>query len=198
MSIEDYFNKRISVQQFSDAVNKQHYTFAHKTIPYIVQKHLNDLVGNIFNATIQDWIFNIWLKGSEDLILNYVNLFYPKCHFFDPVDDINVIIISMPDPRIPPEAAYTAVIFIGDKNYSPSEWVRFYFTLELGLDESVFWVLGEWSDSEHINLGKFQYKPTLENFFSVVVAEVQNRLKVSSAQDMIKVNAIIHKYGILG
>ena len=196
MNIQDYFDRQISSQQFGNLVHQQHYSFTHKIMPYVLQNHFNDLVRNISSATVQDWILNIWLQASNDRIADYGNLFFPKCHFFAPIDDINVIALSMPAPRIPAEAAYIALVFIEDKTSSFSEWIKLYFTLELGLGESAFWVLAEWSDSTHINLGEFEYQPTLENFVSIVETEVKNRLNVSSDENMSQVQAIARKYGI--
>jgi hypothetical protein len=117
----------------------------------------------------------IWREGYEITGSHYSDLVHPTCHFIQPSDGIGVFLISMPAPRVPSEAAYTAVVFAVDKHRSPLEWLRYYFTLELGLDTSAYWVLGEWDNSTHLNLGTFKYEPTVENFLTVVVAEGQRR-----------------------
>ncbi|GET40032.1 hypothetical protein [Microseira wollei] len=80
----------------------------------------------------------------------------------------------MPAPRVSPEAASAAIVFLINDGLS-SEWLRCYFTLELALSTSVYWVLGEWDSSGHKNLGAFKLEPTLENFLTTVVAEGKRR-----------------------
>lgn len=177
MNIQEIFSGLITDQQFGEAINKQHYSFVHVTMPYIVKNHFHDLIGMVNNDSAQDWILQIWCDSSEILNSDYAALVYPKCHLIKPSDEIGIILISMPDPRVPTEAAYTAVVFAEDKYCSPSEWLRYYFTLELGLDSSAYWVLGAWDDSNHLNLGKFEYEPTIENFLSVVLVKGQKMWK---------------------
>lgn len=145
-------------------------------MPYIVRNHFHDLVSKVINKSAQDWILQLWCEGSEIPGSNYASLVHPKCHFIQPSDEIGVILISMPAPRVPTEAAHIAVVFLVDKHRSPSEWLRYYFTLELGLGTSAYWVLGAWDNSSHINLGGFEYEPTVENFLAVAVAEGQRRV----------------------
>jgi hypothetical protein len=85
----------------------------------------------------------------------------------------------MPAPRVPTEAAYAAVMFAVDKNRLPSEWLRYYFTLELALDTSAHWVLGAWDDSNHLNFGDFEYEPTVENFLKIIVSKCGSDTMIS-------------------
>jgi hypothetical protein len=167
----------ISNKQFSEAVNQQHYSFAHKMMPYIVKNHFHDLVSKVIDKSAQDWILRLWDDSSEIPSSTYTTLVHPKCHFIPPSDDIGVILISMPAPRVCTEAIYTAVVFAVEKHRSPFEWLRYYFTLELGLSTSAHWVLGAWDDSGHKNFGEFKYEPTVENFLAVVVAEGPKKWK---------------------
>ena len=138
MNINEYLSGLISEQQFSDAVNKQHYSFAHRIMPYIVKNHFHDLVSKVINESAQDWILQIWREGYVVTGSNYSALVHPTCHFIQPSDGIGVILISMPAPRVPSEAVYTAVMFEVNKHRLPSEWLRYYFTLELGLATSAY------------------------------------------------------------
>ena len=178
MSIQEYISGLISDQQFSDAVNKQHYSFAHRMMPYIVENHFHDLLSKCINESAQDWILQIWREGDEIAGSSYATLVYPVCCLTQPSDEFGVILISMPAPRVPSEAVYAAVMFAVDKSRLPSEWLRYYFTLELALDTSAHWVLGAWDDSKHLNFGDFEYEPTVENFLKVIVAKCEQMWEV--------------------
>jgi hypothetical protein len=174
MDIQEYFKGMISNQQFSKVLNQQHYSFAHKIMPYIVENHFSDLVSKISDQSAQSWILQLWSECSEISISEYTTVVHPTYHFIQPSNGVGLIYIVMPPPRVSPEVLYAAVIFFMDDD-SPSEWLRGYFTLELGLSTSVYWILGEWNDSNHINLGEFKYEVTPENFLKAVVAEAQKR-----------------------
>ncbi len=65
MDIQEYFKGLISDQQFSEALNQQHYTFAHKVIPYIVENHFPELVTKVGNESAQSWISQVWNECME-------------------------------------------------------------------------------------------------------------------------------------
>ncbi|WP_016949455.1 hypothetical protein [Anabaena sp. PCC 7108] len=174
MDIQEYFKGLISDQQFSENLNQQHYKFAHQLMPYIVENNFNDLVSKVIDKSAQNWILQLWNKYSELPIPNYTALVYPICNFTKHSDNIGIIYITMPAPRVSPEAAYMAVIFKID-NDPPSEWLRSYFTLELAVTTSAYWTLAEWENSNHINLGEFKYEPTLKNFLTTVIVESKRR-----------------------
>lgn len=174
MNIQEYFKGLISNQQFSETLNQQHYAFAHKLMPYIVENNFQELVSKVIDKSAQNWILELWNKCSNIPIDDYTALVYPICNFTKYSDEIGLIYIAMPAPRVSPEAAYIAVIFFIDEDL-PSEWLRSYFTLELGLATSAHWILGEWDNSNHINRGEFKHKPTLKNFLTAVIAEGKNR-----------------------
>ncbi|WP_026733511.1 hypothetical protein [Fischerella sp. PCC 9605] len=161
--------------ELSDKLHKQHYDFAHKLLPNIIDNYFPELLSRVVNNSVQDWILQLWNNCADDSILNYCTAIYPTCKFVKPSDEIGLIYFVMPAPRANPEAAYTAVIFLIDDD-SPSEWLRSYFTLELGayIIPPVHWILGEWDNLKHINRGKFKLEPTLENFLATVIEEAQN------------------------
>ncbi|MBN4003862.1 hypothetical protein [Nostoc sp. LPT] len=174
MDIQEYFNGVINNQQLNEMLNQQHYTFAHKIMPYIVENNFQELVSKVIDKSAQDWILQLWNKCSGIQNYNYTSLIYPICNFTRHSEDIGLIYIAMPAPRVSPEAAYIAVIFLIDDDL-PSDWLRSYFTLELGLAASAYWTLGEWDNSNHINLGNFKAQPNLNNFLTTVIAEIQSR-----------------------
>lgn len=178
MDMQEYFKLLISDQELSTALNKQHYCFAHRMMPYIVENHFHDLVNKVINESAQSWILDLWNQSNEATQLSlseYTALIHPKTHFVQASEELGVILIAMPTPRVSPEAAYAAVVFAFDQHYPPSQWLRGYFTLELGVDTSVHWTLGEWDSSGHINRGEFKYEPTVKNFLAVIVAEGESR-----------------------
>lgn len=175
MDIQEYFKGMMSAQEFSETLNQQHYSFAHKLMPYIVENHFSKLVRKFSDQSAQAWILQLWNKCSEISISEYTEAVYPSCHFVQPSNEIGVIYLVMPSPRVNPEALYAAVVFFTSID-SPSEWLRAYFTLELGLSTSPYWTLGEWDEAGHNNLGEFEYEVTLENFLKVVIAVANRRL----------------------
>lgn len=174
MDIQEYFKGLINNQQFSEMLNQQHYTFAHKLMPSIVDNHFQELVNKVINKSAQDWILKLWNECSDIQIINYTALVYPICNFTRHSKDIGLIYITMPAPRVSPEAVYIAVIFLIDDDL-PSDWLRSYFTLGLGLAASAYWTLGEWDSSNHINLGEFKDEPSLNNFLTTVIEEGKSR-----------------------
>jgi hypothetical protein len=174
MDIQEYFKGLISNQQFSDGLHRQHYVFAHQLMPYIVENQFSELVSKVANESAQSWISQVWNECSDISISNYTAVVHPTFHFMNPSDELGLIYIAMPAPRVPPEAAYAAVIFLID-NGSPSEWLRSYFTLELGLAKSAYWVLGGWDNCNHVNLGEFKYEPNIKNFLTTVIAVGKSR-----------------------
>ncbi|MGB3693192.1 MAG: hypothetical protein WA865_20005 [Spirulinaceae cyanobacterium] len=174
MDFQEYLKGMISDQKFSEVLHKQHYSFAHKIIPYIVENHFPELVSKILDQSVQSWILQLWNEYAEISIPEYTKAVYPTCNFIQPSDNVGLIYFVMPSPRVSPEVLYAAAIFFMDDD-APSEWLRGYFTLELGLSTSAYWTLCEWDDSNHINLGGFEYEPTLENFLKVVIAEAKKK-----------------------
>ncbi|MFM2060349.1 MAG: hypothetical protein RLZZ507_19 [Cyanobacteriota bacterium] len=174
MDISEYFKGLISNQQFSENLNQQHYNFAHQLMPYVVENNFPDLLNRVINESAQNWLLQIWNKYSDLEIPSYTALVHPICSSINHSEDIGLIYITMPAPRVSPEVAYIAIVFKID-NDSPSDWLRSYFTLELGLTTSAYWTLGEWNKSNHINLGEFMYEPTLNNFLVTVMTEFKRR-----------------------
>ncbi len=174
MDIQEYFKGLMSDDKLSEILNKQHYGFAHELMPYIVQNHFQDLLNHVVNKTADNWIMQLWNKYSDNSMDEYNSLIYPTYHFAKPTEELELIYFVMPAPRKSPEAAYTAILFMMDDSL-PSQWIRSYFTLELALAEAPYWVLGEWDNSQHINLGTFEFEPTLENFLARVVSEGKDR-----------------------
>jgi len=43
-----------------------------------------------------------------------------------------------------------------------------------GGEPSVHWTFAEWGDSKHINRGRFEFEPTLDNFLAAAVEEAQS------------------------
>jgi hypothetical protein len=175
VDIRNYLSAFVSDEQFSHEASKQHYSFAHGVMPYIVENHFHDLVAKVIDESAQNWLFQVWCEDFEITGSNYSALVYPRCQFVRPVDEVGVVLISMPAPRVPPEAVYAAVVFNINEEQDPSQWLRYYFTLELGLGTSVNWIIGEWNDSAHMNLGEFENDLTVESFLDFVVSKGQER-----------------------
>jgi hypothetical protein len=174
MNIEEYLSELMSDDELSNLLSKQHYNFAHKLMPYIVENHFQDILNHVVNKTADSFVVQLWNEYSDDSMSEYNSLVYPTYHFAKPTEELELIYFVMPSPRKITEAAYTAILFMMD-NSLPFQWRRSYFTLELGLAEAPYWVLGEWKNSQHINLGTFELEPTLENFLKRVVLEGENR-----------------------
>jgi hypothetical protein len=51
MNIQEYFSELTSDQELSNAINKQHYSFAHRMMPYIVNNQFHNLVSNVINES---------------------------------------------------------------------------------------------------------------------------------------------------
>jgi hypothetical protein len=175
-------------EQLAELLHRQHYDFAHKLVPYIISEHFDDLISGLANNSAQQWICRIWKDSGDAALANYSAAVYPVCQFIKASDEIGVVYFVMPAPRTTGEALYTSIVFLMDEDL-PSTWLSRYFTLELGSllipspylqvsmedgDPSVRWTFAEWDHSEHINRGKFEFEPTLNNFLSAVVAEAQN------------------------
>ncbi|TBR61436.1 hypothetical protein B4U84_11730 [Westiellopsis prolifica IICB1] len=165
--------------ELSEKLHRQHYDFAHKLIPYVVQDHFDELISNLINNSVQDWVIQLWNNCGDDAIFSYCTVVHPICNFTKLSDEIGLIYFIMPAPRVNPEAVYTAVVFLMDDD-PPSDWLRSYFTLELGayITPPIHWTLGEWDYQEeltHNNLGQFELEPTLENFLATVVSEARIR-----------------------
>jgi hypothetical protein len=174
MDIQEYLNNQMNPQELAEMVHKQHYAFCHVLMPHIVENYFEDLVNKIIDESAQSWILELWNNSFDNSIPEYTQVIYPKCNFVKTTDGIGLIYFIMPAPRVSPESAYTVVVFSIDDD-SPSNWLRSYFTLELGIAISPYWILGEWNNSEHINRGEFELEPTIENFLATVVAEAKNR-----------------------
>lgn len=179
MNLQEYFNSMISNEQCSTILHKQHYCFAHQMMPYVVENHFQELVRKAIDETAQDWILHLWNQSNEFTqvpLADYSAFVHPEVSFVQlEADEIGVIFFTMPSPRISPEAIYSAVVFAFEEGYSPSQWLRCYFTLELSVDTAIAWTLGEWKNSKHLNLGKFKYEPTIKNFLTAIVTESQKR-----------------------
>jgi hypothetical protein len=158
----------ISNQEFEKSLNEQHYNFAHRIVPHLIDNYFSELVNSCINKTAQDWIVKIWNDCLNNSHNQYTSLVYPTCNILMQSDKIGLIYFVMPAPRIPPEAAYSTAIFIKEKT-SPTKWQRRYFTLELGLANSAYWVLGEWKNFVHHNYDNFEPEPTLQNFLTQVL-----------------------------
>ncbi|NJL19713.1 MAG: hypothetical protein HC895_01035 [Leptolyngbyaceae cyanobacterium SM1_3_5] len=181
----------ISAAKLQELLHRQHYDFAHKLIQHLVEKQFSDLIASCINGSIQDWISQIWSKNAGDNSLCYYSLaVQPVCQFVKMSDELGLIYFTMPAPRTTGEALYTAIAFLMDEN-QPSDWLRRYFTLELGAysipssspllditredeDPPVGWTFAEWENFSHINRGKFKHEPTLKNFLSAIVTEVKD------------------------
>lgn len=177
MNQQEYIRQIMLAEQDAQAdlskkLNQQHYKFAHKLMPYMSENYFDKLVSEVLDNGLQNWVLQVWSSCADESMLNYCKVVYPKCQFIKPSDELGLIYFVMPAPRVTTEAAYIAIIFLIDDD-EPSEWLRSYFTLELGAFNS--WILGEWDDSTHINRGNFQSEPTLENFLATIVAEGQSR-----------------------
>jgi hypothetical protein len=170
-------------EHLGELLHRQHYDFAHKTVPYVIENHFDTLISSVSDGTIQEWIFQIWNNSGDDVLVNYSIAVHPDCKFLKISEDIGVIYFVMPAPRPQGETLYTAIVFLMDEDL-PSTWLRRYFTLELGSyvpstllengNSSVHWTFAEWADSCHLNRGSFKFQPTLENFLGAAVNEAES------------------------
>lgn len=192
MNTDDLVQERLTqIKQMSqkgaetlqELLHRQHYAFAHKILPYVVENQFDELVSCIADGSIQEWILQGWKDVGEDQLAVYSVVVQPLCQFVKPAEEIGVLYFLMPSPRTTGEAVYTAIVFLIDES-APESWLRRYFTLELGaffsltassmlLDaesqRSVHWTFAGWSHSKHSNYGSFSEIPTLENFLKSAV-----------------------------
>ncbi len=179
---------QVGAEQLGKLIHRQHYDFAHKVIPYIIENHADNLISGLADNSTQEWLCRIWNDGGDSVLNNYSAAVYPACQFVKASEEIGLVYFVMPAPRTSGEALYTAIVFLMDEDL-PSTWLWRYFTLELGSylvslphlsisiddpDPAVGWTFAEWSDSQHINRGKFEYEPTLNNFLAVVISEAKS------------------------
>ena len=179
---------QVGAEKLRKFLHRQHYDFAHKLVPYIIGEHFDELISGLTNNLNQEWICRIWKNSGDATLANYSVAVYPLCQFIKASDEIGVIYFVMPAPRTTGEALYTSIVFLMDED-SPSTWLWRYFTLELGsllvsssylkistedAEPSVNWTFAEWDDSNHINRGKFEFEPTLDNFLTAAVAEAKS------------------------
>lgn len=161
-----------------EKLHRQHYDFAHKLMPYLIQNHFDELISGVVNKSLQAWIRELWDNCADDDVAGYGSAVYPTCGFIQPSDELSLIYFALPAPRANPEAVYSAVVFLASEN-SPSDWLRSYFTLELGtfMHPPMHWTFAEWDhvDLSHINRGEFETEATLENFLGKVVDEAESR-----------------------
>ncbi len=177
-----------SAEQLEEFLHRQHYNFAHKLVPYIIEKHCDELIAGLQDDSTQQWIYQIWKDSGDVALANYSAALYPICQVIKASDEIGVVYFVMPAPRTPGEALYMCIVFLMDDDL-PSTWLRRYFTLELGTlfvpsslvkvtsgdeERSAPWFFAEWEETNHINKGTFTLEPTLNNFLSVSVAEAQS------------------------
>lgn len=170
-------------EELQELLHRQHYVFAHRILPYVVENQFDELVSHIEDGSVQEWILQGWKDVGENQLTVYSTVVQPVCQFVKPTEEIGVVYFLMPSPRTTGEAVYTAIVFLIDDSASKS-WLRRYFTLELGaffspstssmlLDaespRSVHWTFAEWSNSEHSNYGSFNEAPTLENFLKSAI-----------------------------
>jgi len=175
-------------EKLGDLLHRQHYDFAHKLVPYIIEKHFDELISGLADNSSQEWICRIWKDSGNVTLANYSVAVHPICQFAKASDGIGVVYFVMPTPRTSGETLYTAIVFLMSEDL-PSTWLQRYFTLELGSllvqspdlkvfiedgEPSVHWTFAEWSDSKHINHGKFKFEPTLDNFLAAAVEEAQS------------------------
>ena len=147
MNIQEYFQGLMSDDQLNEILNKQHYSFAHELMPYVMENHFQDLLNHVVNKTVDDWITQLWNKYSDNSMSEYNSLICPTYHFAKPTKELSLIYFVMPAPRKSPEAAFVAILFMMDDSL-PSQWRRSYFTLELALTAAPYWVLGGWDNSQ--------------------------------------------------
>lgn len=175
-------------EQLAELLHRQHHGFAHKLVPHIIREHFDDLISGLANNSAQQWICRVWKDSGDVLLANYSAAVYPVCQFIKASDEVGVVYFVMPAPRTTGEALYTSIIFLMDEGL-PSTWLLRYFTLELGAllvsspylqistegeDSPVGWTFAEWDYCRHVNRGKFELEPTLNNFLAAAVTEAQS------------------------
>lgn len=169
-------------RRLSEILNKQHYHFAHKLIPYIVDNSFSKVLNSFTDETTEDLISQLWNDFCNNPIPKYNLAVHPrfylaKSEVFEELEleDLGLIYFVMPAPRKPTEALYGAIVFMIDNDIPSSEWTRSYFTLELGLGELPYWMLGKWEDGRHGSIRELELEPTLGNFLVAVIGEAKRR-----------------------
>lgn len=54
--------------EFGEKLHRQHYDFAHKLIPEIVQNYFDELISKVINDSAQEWILQLWNNCADDTI----------------------------------------------------------------------------------------------------------------------------------
>lgn len=178
---------QVGNEHLGELLHRQHYDFAHKVVPYVIKEYFEELVNQLVNGSVQEWINQLWTNNVDDTLINYSVAVHPVCQYAKASEEIGLIYFIMPAPRTTGEALYTAIVFLMDED-SPSTWLWRYFTLELGVylvpsylltasaddGDLTRWTFAEWNESNHINRGKFKLEPTLDNFLAVVLNEAES------------------------
>ena len=58
-------------EKLGDLLHRQHYDFAHKLVPYIIEKHFDELISGLADNSSQEWICRIWKDSGNVTLANY-------------------------------------------------------------------------------------------------------------------------------
>ena len=158
-----------------DQPRAHHYYFAYRALPGIVSQLGRDFIAKVKDFNDDNW-FKIWNDIGKELEVEQRISHQGLTAKYVKRDKYEGIAISLPEPKIVPEAYYIFIIqkrnrfpFL-NKNITPR-----YFTLELGSDplsHNKRAVFCELSGSTHKNLGEGP-EPDPEKFISFVEKYIQ-------------------------
>lgn len=98
-------------ERLGESLHRQHYSFAHKLVPCIIEEHFDDLISGLADGSSQEWICRIWKDHGDVTLANYSSAVYPVCQFIKASNEIGVVYFVMPAPRTSGEALYTGIVF---------------------------------------------------------------------------------------
>ncbi len=135
------------------------YNFAHVLLPVLTLESPQELYWNINAVSGEQYLIEIYQKlaanmDTEDEAI-YKRLKLSKRTL---LNDLELFLIRMPQPKTAPEAIFIAIAFRVEKQLPLKRVVSVrYFTLERGislLDESIEYFFCEWAaERKHLNYG---------------------------------------------
>lgn len=184
MGLFDFFSKRrcrsTPPAANSNEVPSLHYLFAHIALRQIALDRVLGVLGMLSGDQSKKFIASLLSTLSEDL--KHPAPFTADDIFIHPLrlGNYPAAIIEMPVPRETAEAYFTAMIALIDLEEPPPADLTTiparYITLEKGvsLDKKPRTVLGEWTESSHLNFGTGP-DPTLAGFEAAINQLLRHR-----------------------
>ena len=86
---------RIESNRIGKVLHDQHYQFAHRVIPHILENQFDELIHCFSQNTMQDWIVQIWQDLSDDSLDYYSSYVFPLCDFVKSEENMGVTALSL-------------------------------------------------------------------------------------------------------